>query len=160
MDFIEFVAFFGGTIFSLMTALATVLIVNELRELRRDKRRQYTGEMITRFSQQNSFPYQEYRKDVLAEIVNEKYTYTKPELDQKRQVLIEHLNSLEVISTLLNEGTLDELTYKGFARGRFIRAFHELRPFILDLRESTGNSRIFEQFERVVRRWERSDDIR
>ncbi|WP_299814830.1 DUF4760 domain-containing protein [uncultured Roseibium sp.] len=155
--FFEFVAFIGGTLFSLITAVATILIVFELRELNRQRRKQYTGEFLASFNE-FSFPYNEFDEVALAMLAPQSDAVFTPETDPKQQMLVKHLNTLEMVSIQLNQGILDEDTCRDYARSMFIQAFHYFRIYILNIREATSNPRLYANFERVVRRWERLND--
>lgn len=133
------------------------MIVIEIRKLRREKIKRYTGSMLSRFYQQAPFQYRKYDQETLRSFL-EDFDLTS-EQETKRQALIEHLNMLEFISTLINDGSLDESIYKNYSKGEFIKAFKELRVFILNVRDATKNPSVYEQLERVARRWERNNDF-
>lgn len=158
-SFVEFLLYFGDLFFSAVVAIAALMIVMEIRTMRRERKAQFTSKYLATFMKRSPFPYKNYDHDALIRMA--KFTGNIPQSsdDPNRQIVVEHLNSLELISTQLNLKVLDEDICRKYARSMFIRAYLELRVYIFTARDATDNTMIYSEFERVVRRWENFDDF-
>ena len=77
-----------------------------------------------------------------------------------RDHCLDYLNIFELVSLGIRKGILDERFFREAYEPTFIRDWYAARPLIEDMRSSTdpkktANPHYFEQFEWLVRRWEK-----
>lgn len=73
--------------------------------------------------------------------------------EEKRVAVNKVLNHYEIMSIGVNSEILSEEIYKLYFRSRLVEDFKKSKGYIEHVRDQTNNEKIFEQYERLARRW-------
>ena len=71
------------------------------------------------------------------------------------QAILDVLNAYEFVSSGIREGAFDEKIYKRVFCSMLIRDWEATAGFVLELRNTTGKKTLFQDYEKLARRWER-----
>jgi hypothetical protein len=154
MYLLEFLASFSGILSSLFIAFAAFFIAIYLRRLEKQQRRRATATLLADYAHRMIFP-----REALIYLTPEKFAegaFEGSASEHARNQLISFLNSMEYVSILVRTETIDEDLAKEYLRGTLVAAFKSSLEFILRARVAASNPRLYEAFEAVAHRWERS----
>lgn len=71
------------------------------------------------------------------------------------QAIVSVLNFFEKVSQTIRSGYSDEASLKDFFKGLVIGYYHDLKGYILYVREKKKNDRVFEAFFEMAKSWEK-----
>jgi hypothetical protein len=63
------------------------------------------------------------------------------------------LNDYELIAIGIERGTMDDLTYQRWFRSAVVKDWRQASPYIMAVRNRTGNDALFHEFEEMARRY-------
>lgn len=63
------------------------------------------------------------------------------------------LNDYELIAIGIERGIIDDKTYRRWFRSGVVKDWRSAAPFIMAIRERTGNDHLFHEFEDMARRY-------
>ena len=85
---------------------------------------------------------------------NDKHCILTPKGRILANQIQEVLNSYEIISTGVFENTFDEEIVKKLMKGNLDKAFYIFKDYIIHLREHYKRNAIYENLEKLVKKWE------